>query len=624
MRRLLPLQLPVLLLIAACGDDPTGGGTAIARIELAPEAATLEAIGEIVPIQARIFRQDGTLVTNAEVVWSSSDTRVAIVDKSGLVRAAGDGQAAIGAAFGGISASTTVKVLQRIDGFGFGAGPSDAVNGGSSGDVTVAVLDPLGAAVARASGTVTLRILPGSPGDLVGGPRTATLGSGVAVFGDVRVSGEGEGYRLEASWQTRTATSNPFSVVAGPDLVALINSAGGEHGFLVDGFASGTFANDHGVVGAGDTVAIGIFRSMPGSNDEILAFGPGRRPAMLRPVPWTAGIDTVSVAFDDPIALNLTVWIVKGPFDTQSARARASVDTTRNIWSDQYAGLVFDSVEVINATGDPDAAGLFDVTLCESQSGLENRIGKRPGRINAYWVGTVDGGTDRGRACPIGGDHVVMAERSGHELLSHEIGHLLSLTHIDAFTDFFDQSNVMHSASNRRHYLTEGQVFRQQFDTNSAINRLFGLRSAEARHCPTGTVSALCPAVESRLWSDGHFPPNAGATRAAPATAATATLSVGPRAVVERWLEIDCEMDQNEGLGTRMRGLGDDAVRELRAAFLDGPPAGADADQWRRAALDGLAFMGTPAAGDALAAFAASAGGAWRAEIEARLLRIGR
>jgi hypothetical protein len=101
-------------------------------------------------------------------------------------------------------------------------------------------------------------------------------------------------------------------------------------------------------------------------------------------------------------------------------------------------------------------------------------------------------------------------------------------------------------------------------------------------------------------------------------------LPVGPRAVVERWLEIDCEMDQNEGLGTRMRGLGDDAVRELRAAFLDGPPAGADADQWRRAALDGLAFMGTPAAGDALAAFAASAGGAWRAEIEARLRRIGR
>jgi hypothetical protein len=355
----------------------------------------------------------------------------------------------------------------------------------------------------------------------------------------------------------------------------------------------------------------------------VLVFGPGRRPAMLRPAPWTAGIDTIAVTLDEPIALDLTVWIVKGPFDTQSARARASIDTTRNIWTDQNAGLVIDSVDVIDATGDPDAAGLFNVTLCESQSGLENRIGKRPGRINAYWVGTVDGGTDRGRACPIGGDHVVMAERSGHELLSHEIGHLLSLTHTDAITDFFDQSNVMHSASSRRHYLTEGQVFRQQFDTNSVINRLFRLRSAEARSCPAGTVSALCPAVESRLWADGTFPPNAGATRAASPTAA---LPAAPRAVVERWLVIDCEMDQNEGLGARMRGLGDAAINELRAAFTEGPRAAVDidADEWRRRSLDGLAFLGTPAATDALTAMAGSAGGAWRAEIEARLRRVGR
>jgi hypothetical protein len=236
----------------------------------------------------------------------------------------------------------------------------------------------------------------------------------------------------------------------------------------------------------------------------------------------------------------------------------------------------------------------------------------------------VDGGTDRGRACPIGGDHVVMAERTGHELLAHEIGHLLSLTHTDARTDFFDPTNVMHSASNRRHYLTEGQVFRQQFDTNSVLNRLFDLRSRDARSCPSGTASALCPAIESRIWADGAFPPNAGATRARSAAPPAPALPATPRAVVERWLAIDCEMDQNEGLGARMRGLGDGAVRELRAAFTDAPPAGVDPGRWRRAALDGLAFVGTPAAADALAAFARTAGGAWRTEIEDRLRRIGR
>ncbi|MGD8279361.1 MAG: Ig-like domain-containing protein, partial [Gemmatimonadota bacterium] len=365
------LRLPHVLLLGlclsaptACDEDPASGGTAIARIDLAPEGASLEAIGEIVPMQALVYRGNGSLVTDAEVVWSSSDPRVATVDKSGLVRATGDGETGITAAFGGVHATTTLTVLQRVAGFGFGTGPSDAVTGGTSGDVTAEVKDPLGVPVARAGGAVTLRILPGSPGDLVGGPRTVALVQGVAVFTDVRVTGEGEGYRLEATWNGQAAASLAFSVVPGPDIVALSNSAGGEHGFLIDGFASGTFENDHSVVGSGDTVAVGIFRSMPGSNDEVLVFGPARRPAMLRPVPWTAGIDTVAVPLEEPIALDLTVWIVKGPFGSQSARAIASIDTTRNIWLDQYAGLVLDSVEIVDATGDPDAPTFFDVTLC--------------------------------------------------------------------------------------------------------------------------------------------------------------------------------------------------------------------------------------------------------------------
>jgi hypothetical protein len=626
MRTSLSRLLPTVFLIAACGDDPAGGGNAVLRIELAPEHATLEAIGEIVPMQARVLREDGGIVTGADPAWSSSNPRVATIDKSGLARATGDGETSVTATWSGVAGSTTLTVFQRVADFTFGTGPRDAVTGGSSGDVTVEVRDPLGSTVGRATGAVTLRIVPGSPGDLVGGPRTASLEQGRARFGAVRVTGEGDGYRLSAAWEDRTATSLPFDVGQGPDLVTLSHSAGGEHGLLVDGFSSGEFTNDHAVVGSGDTVAVGIFRSMPGGNDEVLVFSPGRRPAMVQGAPWTAGLDTVAVSLEQPIPLNITVWIVKGPLGTQSARALASIDTTLTIWTDQNAGLVFDSVEIVDATGDPDAAGLFDVTLCTSQAGLENGIGKRPGRINAYWVGTVDGGADRGRACPIGGDHVVMAERSGHELLSHEIGHLLSLGHTDAITDLFDQSNVMHSASNRRHYLTEGQVFRQQFDTNSMLNRLFGRSSGQARSCPQTGATALCPAIEVRLWADGAFPPNAGAAKAGPRAPSVATLPVEPHAVVERWLEIECEMDQNEGLGERMHDLGDVAVRELRAAFVDGPRAAFDddADEWRRRALDGLAFMGTPSAADALAGLAQSAGGAWRAEIEARLRRAGR
>lgn len=613
------LLLPALLVLLACGEDPTGGdGSAVSRIEISPEAPLLEAIGAVVPMQARVIRRDGSVVAGAEIGWTSSDPGIAGIDKGGLVTAIADGQTVITAEYAKIAVSTTISVRQRVAGLRFGTGPRDGVVGGSHGDVTVIVHDPLGSAVASASGAATLSMVPGSPGMLAGGPRTVTLQSGQARFADVRVTGEGEGYRVEAVWGPYVATSLPFAVVPGLDVVRLENAPAGERGFLLDGFGSGRFLNDEAVRGSGETVPVGIFRSMPGGNDEILVFGPARRPAMLRPAPWTAGIDTLSVALEAPIALDVTLWIVKGPFDAQAARARAAMDTTAAIWTDQNAGLVFDSVEYVDATNDPDAARYFDLTLCNSQSGLESQIGKRAGRINVYYVGTVDGGSARGRACPIGGDHAIMAASSGHELLSHEIGHLLSLTHTDGIAAF-DQTNVMHSASDVRRYLTEGQSFRQQFDTNSVLNRLFGLRTGQARACPLATTDALCPAIETRIWADGAFPASTGADRPVPLVAAGAPgLPTAPRDVVERWIATDCEMDGNAGLSERVRELGDEGVREFVRAFMTGPSANVDG---RRAALDGLTMLATPAATGALEALASQVTGDLRAEVLDRLQR---
>ena len=609
-----------LLLLLSCGDDATGGDPgAVSRIELSPESPLLDAVGRTVSMQARVFREDGSVVTDAAVAWSSSDPRVASIDKAGFVRAIADGATVVGASYLGVSASTTLTVRQTVAGLAFAAGPRDAVVGGSSGDVTVIVHDALGTAVSSADGDVTLGSVAGSPGSLAGGPRTVLMQQGRAEFADVRLTGSGDGYRLEAAWSGRVATSLPFSLVQGLDLVALTHAPGAPAGLLIDGFGSGEYLNDVAVVAGGDTAAVGIFRSMPGGNDEILVFGPGRRPAMLRPAPWTAGIDTLAVALEEPIALDLTVWIVKGPFESQSARARAAIDTTVSIWAEQNAGLAFDSVEVVDATGDPDAARFFELTLCNSQSLLESLIGRRTGRLNVYYVGTVDGGTDRGRACPIGGDHAIMAERSGHELLSHEIGHLLSLTHTDAITALFDPSNVMHSASSRRRYLTEGQTFRQQFDTNSVLNAIFRLRTAQARSCPLSQADALCPAIENRIWADGIFPPNAGAGRATTAPSGIRWPS-SPRDLVLRWLVVKCEMEQNEGLGQRLRESGESAVAEFLTAFNRGPsdPA-ADPQAWRLAALDGLAWLGTPAALDALAHIRDATTGVLRREATLRL-----
>jgi hypothetical protein len=140
---------------------------------------------------------------------------------------------------------------------------------------------------------------------------------------------------------------------------------------------------------------------------------------------------------------------------------------------------------------------------------MQADIGSRPGRINVYLVNLVDGSPSRGNACAIGGSFVAIAAGSGAELLAHELGHDFALEHIDDLTSAFDVTNVMHSASNARAYLTEGQVFRAHLRSASAINAVFGLRTGlPVRDCDRDTLTLTCPAIAKRIFPDGTYPPN--------------------------------------------------------------------------------------------------------------------
>ena len=124
-------------------------------------------------------------------------------------------------------------------------------------------------------------------------------------------------------------------------------------------------------------------------------------------------------------------------------------------------------------------------------------------------VDSVDGSTSRGNACQIGGPFVAIASTAGTDLLSHEMGHDLALTHIDNLTSNFDQTNIMHSASNSRAFATEGQLFRTHLEPTSAVNATYGVRPGQTtRNCPRDTVSRTCPPIQKRLWADGTFPAN--------------------------------------------------------------------------------------------------------------------
>jgi hypothetical protein len=189
----------------------------------------------------------------------------------------------------------------------------------------------------------------------------------------------------------------------------------------------------------------------------------------------------------------------------------------------------------------------------------------------------VDGGTGRGRAC--GRDFIVMAERSGLELLSHEIGHSFSLGHGDN-DPLFDQSNVMHSASTRRQFLTEGQLFRSHYNSTSALRSVYGARTGPPRDCPDGIASPSCPRLARRLWADGIFPP-AGA-------APTASQQVGAAAIVSRWLLSSCGVGDEAVTAAALQALGEPASDALLEAF-DAPPDPAVERDIVRAAADRFA-----------------------------------
>ena len=86
-----------------------------ASVMVSPSAATVE-FRDTVQLTAEAFDENGHVVAGAEFTWSSSDTLVATVDESGLVRGIGAGAATITAtaeAAGG-SAKVTVTHPDRL------------------------------------------------------------------------------------------------------------------------------------------------------------------------------------------------------------------------------------------------------------------------------------------------------------------------------------------------------------------------------------------------------------------------------------------------------------------------------------------------------------------------------
>lgn len=104
--------LAVLMATACNGVGPFEGGGSDG-LAITPQGVVLGAIGA--RRQLDLTDGDGDPLDGDGAVWRSSDTGIVAVDGTGMVTAAGDGQATITAELGAREATTVVTVAASIE-----------------------------------------------------------------------------------------------------------------------------------------------------------------------------------------------------------------------------------------------------------------------------------------------------------------------------------------------------------------------------------------------------------------------------------------------------------------------------------------------------------------------------
>ena len=179
--------------LAACDRDPVAPGAPVpTSVSVSPAQLAFESLGDTARLSAEVRDEDGGVIADATVTWSSSDPGVAAVDSAGLVASVGNGAATITAAAGSASGAAAAQVEQVAVRIAFQSSPDSLVVGDSA-HLAPEALDALGSPVPgsafawESSDPVVLRvsddgwIRPRVPGAATVTASTASLEASLAV-----------------------------------------------------------------------------------------------------------------------------------------------------------------------------------------------------------------------------------------------------------------------------------------------------------------------------------------------------------------------------------------------------------------------------------------------------------
>ena len=328
-------------------------------------------------------------------------------------------------------------------------------------------------------------------------------------------------YTTDAAVKAQMTAQGYVAEGYGPDAVAMcappgtatlkvVAGAAAPYGVLVSDGASTPAANFQGFTTITDSVNVGP-RSGSG---EVIAFGV-ERPPTIRPSSWATAVadQLVTVPLLPRLEIPVTIWVVAGPFATTQQTALTLWQTAQVHFTNERLGRADERARGRRRDGQPERGRVDARSRAAPATRTSRRCRARSARAPAASTSTWSRwSTGRRRAATCARSAAGSRRSPPARARNCSRTNWGTTSRSSTWTTSSRSStptNIMHSASNVRQYLTEGQTFRAHVRSNSALNGVYGLRSGlPVRDCDRDTPTLACPAIHRRLWADGAFAPN--------------------------------------------------------------------------------------------------------------------